>query len=196
MAAGGGARRNAPGALDVVGGLSHVKRVVLNFQRAGVKDLHPRVRRGRGRSEKTAARIWGNVFENRVRKKEPRCLRQSGWGFRIAENDAARFLYVRWMSRSFLPERWSDYGRVRQRWRSPVLSKQRRTSGQNPAAGCGIGTLSYRGNDGLRGAIREAHAEVEYIEVEDVGSVSPAGERKSESSGWKRNIGANCQEQE
>ena len=39
MAAGGGARRNAPGALDVVGGLSHVKRVVLNFQRAGIKDL-------------------------------------------------------------------------------------------------------------------------------------------------------------
>ena len=57
-----------PGALDVVGGLSHVKRVVLNFQRAGIKDLIL-VCGEEEDTEKTTARIWGTVFENRSGKR-------------------------------------------------------------------------------------------------------------------------------
>ena len=178
MAAGGGARRNAPGALDVVGGLSHVKRVVLNFQRAGIKDL---------------ILVCGE--EEDALKKQ---LRGFGVTFlRIdPEKGTEMFEAVR-LGLSYCRERCSQIfvcpvdvpffsaGTVERLWKSSaeVAIPSYQNRGGHPVKirrQAVESILSYRGNDGLRGAIREAHAEVEYIEVEDVGSVSPAGERKSD----------------
>ena len=163
MAAGGGARRNAPGALDVVGGLSHVKRVVLNFQRAGIKDL---------------ILVCGE--EEDALKKQ---LRGFGVTFRLGLSYCRERCSQIFVCPVDVP--FFSAGTVERLWKSSaeVAIPSYQNRGGHPVKirrQAVESILSYRGNDGLRGAIREAHAEVEYIEVEDVGSVSPAGERKSD----------------
>lgn len=177
-AVGGGARQDAPGALDMVGGLSHVKRVVLNFQRAGIKDL-VLVCGEEEDAMKKQLRGFGVTFLKMDLEKGTEMFEAVKLGLRYCQERCSQIFVcpvdVPFFSSKTVERLWKSPAEVaipsyKKRGGHPVkLRKQAVES-----------ILLYQGSDGLRGAIREAHAKIEYIEVEDEGSVSPAGERTAD----------------
>ncbi len=172
-AVGVGARLDAPGALDMVGELSLAKRVILNFQRAGIRDIVLVC----GKEEtllKKQLRGFGVTFLRMEFEKEPEMFEAVKLGLRYCKSRCDAIFVcpvdVPFFSSETVVRLWESSADVaipsyKKRGGHPVKIRRQAVDS----------IFSYDGDEGLRGAIRSVHGKTEYIEVKDEGSVSSAG---------------------
>lgn len=172
-AVGSGARFDAPGALDVIGDLSLVKRVILNFQRAGIRDI-VLVCGEEDSVLKKELRGFGVTFLKMEYEEEPEMFEAVRLGLNYCK-EWCDSMFVCPVDVPFFSAETVE--RLLESNAEVAIPSYKNRGGHPVRIQKQVVEmiLAYTGKDGLRGAIRHADTRIEYIAVKDEGSVSPAG---------------------
>lgn len=175
-AAGTGARGGAEQALTKIRGMSLAEYIVVNFQRAGVKDL-VLVTGNQNDEFKKQLKGFGVTFLSNEDSKRTEMLDSVKLGLDYLKERCEKvfvcpvdvpFFSMETVERLLKVDAAVVIPSYQYRGGHPVMLDQKIFSD----------ILNYKGEDGLRGAIKSLHQKPIYIEIEDRGTVEPVQEGK------------------
>lgn len=188
-AAGSGERGGASQALQKVQGMSLAEHIVVNFQRASVKDIV--IVSGEQREElKKQLKGFGITFLQNERYEHAEMLDTVKIGLAYLKERCSRVLVCPVDVPFFSADTVERLLAVD----APVVIPSYHYKGGHPVVLGRIvfsDILSYDGADGLRGAIKALHQKPEYVEIKDAGTIAPVqggAVRESVAEAHHRNL--------
>ena len=173
-AAGTGARGGAEQALTKVMGLSLAEYIVVNFQRAGVKDIVI-ITGSQNEALKKQLKGFGVTFLSNENHEKTEMLDSVKLGLKYLKDRCSKvficpvdvpFFSMETVGELLMAEAPVVIPSYQHRGGHPVVLDQQIFSG----------ILNYGGEDGLRGAIKSLHQKPQYVEIGDRGTVEPVQE--------------------
>lgn len=173
-AAGTGARGGAEQALTKIRGMSLAEYIVVNFQRAGVKDIVI-ITGSQNEALKKQLKGFGVTFLSNENPEKAEMMDSVKLGIKYLRDRCSKvficpvdvpFFSMETVERLLKVEAAVVIPSYQYRGGHPVMLDQKIFSD----------ILNYNGEDGLRGAIKSLHSRTQYVEIRDRGTVEPVQE--------------------